>query len=45
MKRIIKACLSIVLLILTGCVNKIENENSVKGILYTDQSPVAIEIL
>jgi N-acetylglucosamine-6-phosphate deacetylase len=43
--NLLKLCsYSFVLLILTGCVNKIENENSVKGILYTDQSPVAIEI-
>ena len=44
MKRINKACLSIVLLILTGCQNKMDKENRVEGLLYTDKSPVSIEI-
>jgi N-acetylglucosamine-6-phosphate deacetylase len=34
----------IVLSILTGCENTMEKEQRVEGLLYTDQSPVSIEI-
>ena len=34
----------IVLLILSGCADKMETEQKVEGLLYTDQSPVSIEI-
>jgi len=36
--------LSIVLLILSGCVNTMEIDSKVEGLLYIDQSPVSIEI-
>jgi N-acetylglucosamine-6-phosphate deacetylase len=35
---------AIVLLILTGCVNNMEKEQTLEGLLYTHQSPVSIEI-
>jgi N-acetylglucosamine-6-phosphate deacetylase len=42
--RINLFCFWILLLILSGCHNKMKNENMVEGLLYIDNSPVSIEI-
>jgi N-acetylglucosamine-6-phosphate deacetylase len=46
MMKILKLiCLSTVVIILSGCGTKMETDQKIEGLLYTDQSPVSIEIV
>src|SRR4030042_4930902 len=45
MKILKLICLSTVVIILSGCGTKMETDQKIEGLLYTDQSPVSIEIV